>query len=54
MSPAARILAILNAVFAPSRNAAARHDPDRDRALLVESLRGRMSAHLRRDVGCGD
>jgi hypothetical protein len=50
----ARILRLLNRLLAPSHNAAARHDPDRDRVLLARSLRTRMSDHLRKDVGAGD
>lgn len=54
MSTIARILAALNALLSPANNAAARHDPDRDRALLVETLRSLMSKCLRQDVGAGD
>jgi hypothetical protein len=54
MSILARILEILNALLAPSNNAAARHDPDRDRVLLVETLRSQMSKSARRDVGAED
>lgn len=50
----ARILRILNALLSPAHNAAARHDPDRDRALIAEHLRSRLSDTLRKDVGGGD
>lgn len=50
----ARILRLLNYLLAPANNAAGRHDPDRDRVLLAETLRRRLSEHLRKDVGAGD
>ena len=54
MSSLARILRLLNLLFAPSNNAAARHDPDRDRTLITETLRTRLSHRLRKDVGGED
>jgi hypothetical protein len=54
MSPLVRILRLLNCLLSPSHNAASRHDPDRDRALVARALRTRMSDHLRKDAGGGD
>lgn len=54
MSLFARILGILNALLAPANNAAARHDPDRDRALLVQTLRSRMSGRRGKDADVED
>lgn len=50
----ARILGILNALLAPANNAAARHDPDRDRAMLVQTLRSRMSNDRAKDWAAED